>query len=393
MKLYYSILGYRRVSFAVDVAADVLNLCMKYRYPYRDMKSDGERVSFVCTLFSASRLTSRASELGIEITNGGARGVPELFSKLFLHPGIVVGFFLACLLIFISDDYVWDVRVTGNERFSSSEIESALAKTGFSVGSPLKNFNPDRTELECLISNPDLAWISVNVKGNVAYVEVREKLVTESQIKDGKSANIVASHSGKVLELIAYNGVPTVKAGDEVREGELLISGVYGDKTPGLRVTRASGYVLARTVRVFSAEIPYSYERKVYDGEKKQEIFAFFFKNPIKVFGNSGNLGSTCVKIIEDEILGFFGADLPVVLRTETEREYTLELRQRSEQEARALALEGLEAQIRSQLGDAEILSRKNSFTVVNGVCRLECELVCLENIAKTVEFEADFKN
>ena len=91
--------------------------------------------------------------------------------------------------------------------------------------------------------------------------------------------------------------------------------------------------------------------------------------------------------------MGFFGADLPVVLRTETEKEYTLELRQRSEQEARALALEGLEAQIKEQLGDAEILSRKNSFTVVNGVCRLECELVCLENIAKTVEFEADFKN
>ena len=57
------------------------------------------------------------------------------------------------------------------------------------------------------------------------------------------------------------------------------------------------------------------------------------------------------------------------------------------------LALSELEARLKDELAGAEILSQKNSFTVENGVCRLECELICLEDIAKTVEFEVDLNN
>ena len=205
--------------------------------------------------------------------------------------------------------------------------------------------------------------------------------------------DLIAERSGVIVGLEGVKGNIAVKVGDVVEEGSLLVGGRYGDEETGFRYMTAEGEVMAEVERSFSVRVPRKYQKKSYTGEVKYEKYLIFFEKEVKFFGNSGNLGSTCVKIIEDEILGFFGADLPVVLRTETEKEYTLELRRRSEQEARALALEGLEAQIKEQLGGAEILSRKNSFTVVNGVCRLECELVCLEDIAKTVEFEADFKN
>ena len=87
--------------------------------------------------------------------------------------------------------------------------------------------------------------------------------------------------------MIVYNGVAEVKAGDEVTAGQLLISGVYGENAPGVVVTRASGYVKARTVRTFSVEIPFEYEEKIYTGAKKSEKFAIFFSNTIKVFINS----------------------------------------------------------------------------------------------------------
>ena len=115
MKLYYALCGYRRISFSFDDSAEVLNLCMKYRYPYRDMRSDDGRVSFVCTLLCASRLKSRCAARNIEIVYGETRGVPAFSFKLLSHSGLLLGAFLAALIVFASGNYVWDIRVTGNE--------------------------------------------------------------------------------------------------------------------------------------------------------------------------------------------------------------------------------------------------------------------------------------
>ena len=390
MKLYYALCGYRRISFSFDDSAEVLNLCMKYRYPYRDMRSDDGRVSFVCTLLCASRLKARCAARNIEIVCGDICGAPALSLKLLSHSGLLLGAFLAALIVFASGNYVWDIRVTGNERLSTIDIEKTLEECGFFVGASLKGFNADKTELDILMSNNDLAWVSVNMNGNVAYVEVREKLVTEPQLQEKKTANIVASHSGRIVEIVAYNGMPTVKAGDEVREGELLISGLYGDKTPGLRVTRAAGYALARTVRTFSVEIPYEYTEKVYSNDKKSEIFMIFFKKNIKVFGNSGNLGASCDTIEEEKKITLFGELLPVSFCVNSYLPYETRQAEYSLHQAQALALEELNSVLEKELDGAEILLRRDSFAPGENGVRIECEIICIENIALVREFDTE---
>ena len=391
MKLYYTLCGYRRLSFSLEDSSEVLNLCMKYRYPYRDMRTDNGKVSFVCTLFCASRLKSKCAERNIEITLGEICGVPTLALKLFSHSGLALGAVLAAFIVFASGNYVWDIRVTGNERLSSAEIEKTLEECNFFVGASLKGFNADKTELDVLMANTDLAWVSVNMNGNVAYVEVREKLVTEPQLQEKKTANIVASHSGRIVEIVAYNGIPTVKAGDEVRAGELLISGLYGDKTPSLRVTRAAGYALARTVRTFSVEIPYAHTEKVYSDEKKSEFFMIFFKKSIKVFGNSGNLGASCDTIEEEKKITLFGDVLPVSFCVNSYLPYEMRQAEYSVSQAQALALEELNSVLTKELDGAEILLRRDVFVPSENGVRVECEIICIENIALTREFETKY--
>lgn len=391
MKLYYTLCGYRKLSFSLEDSADVLNLCMKYRYPYRDMRTDGETVSFVCTLLCASRIRSRCAERNIEIVLGDASGFPSLLMKLFSHSGLVLGALLATVVVLISGNYVWDIRVTGNERFTDTEIKRMLEECNFSVGVSLKGFDADKTELDVLMANTSLAWVSVNMRGTVAYVEVREKIVTEPQLQETAPANVIAKHSGRIVELVAYNGVPTVKVGDEVREGELLISGAYGENAPYLRVTRAAGYALARTVRTFSVEIPYAHTEKVYSEDKKSEIFMIFFKKNIKVFGNSGNLGTSCDKIEEEKKITLFGDSLPVSFCVNSYLPYETKTAQYSPEQARELALAELEVLLETELEGAEILLRRDSFSPSDSGVRVECEIICIENIALTREFEMKY--
>ena len=175
-------------------------------------------------------------------------------------------------------------------------------------------------------------------------------------------------------------------------EGQLLISGVYGETAPGVVVTRASGYVKARTVRTFSVEIPYEYEEKIYTGAKKSEKFVIFFSNTIKVFLNSGNLYTSCDKIEEEKYFYLFGQRLPFGTRTVSYLEYDTVTKYYTADEARAIAEAELEAKIGYEFEDAEIVSRDVTETVGEDSLILTYEIVSIENIALTKEFEIQYK-
>ena len=206
-----------------------------------------------------------------------------------------------------------------------------------------------------------------------------------------QSAVLIEAQSGKVIEIIAYNGLAMVKAGDEVKAGDLLISGVYGEHTPGIRVTRASGFVKARTVRTFSVEIPYEHIEKVYTGNKKQEKYLNFFQKSLKVFVNSRNLGATCDKIYREEEFSFFGARLPVSITTVTELEYREVYSMYTEQQACALAEERLAVLLSTELEGAEIISRITMGLAGESSYILSCEVICIEDISLTQEFEVQY--
>ena len=391
MKLYYRIFGYCTVSAEMSCAADLLNVCMKYRYVYRDMKVTDNGISLVCTLHTASRLKARAEQIGIKIEISKPRGIPSLAWKYRNRAGLWLGLAAAVAIVWSSGRFVWDISVTGNESLTSREIEEVLSSCGFSRGSAIAEFNADLTEARAQLACDKLAWISVNVKGTVAYVEVREKLPIDQTPVPSSPANVVAAQSGKVIEIIAYNGLAMVKAGDEVKAGDLLISGVYGEHTPGIRVTRASGFVKARTVRTFSVEIPYEHIEKVYTGNKNQEKYLNFFQKSLKVFVNSRNLGATCDKIYREEEFSFFGTRLPVSITTVTELEYREVYSMYTEQQACALAEERLAVLLSTELEGAEIISRITMGLAGESSYILSCEVICIEDISLTQEFEVQY--
>ncbi len=393
MKLYYRLLGYRRVSFSMADAADLLNICMKYGYPYRDMRTDSDSVSFVCTLHTAEQLRGRAAARDISVSFSEPQGLPSMLYRYKRRPGLWLGAVLAVIIVMLSGRVVWDIRVSGNEELSSDEIEQVLASCGFSRGSAIEGFNADLTEARAQLVCDKLAWISVNMKGTVAYVEVREKLPVDDSPKPKSPANVVAAQSGRVLEVMAYDGLAMVKAGDEVKSGDLLISGSYGEHTPGLRVTRAAGYVKARTVRSFSIEIPYEHEQKVPTGRKNQEKNIIFFGKPIKVFINSGNLGASCDKIKGEREFDFFGAELPLSLITVTEVEYVTVTERYTDSEAAAIANEKLSRLLAKELYGADIISKKVIGLAKDESYLLTCEVICVEDIAMTQEFEYTTSN
>ena len=388
MNFFGLLFGSRRVFVRQSDSAAMLNVCMKYGFRYFKMGNIDEKTYIDCSYVTATRVLARCAERGIEAELGELRGVPSLFLRCRKRYGIFLGAVLAFFIVASSKNYVWDIRVSGYDGLDTERVVVALAECGFYKGSSLRDFSADEVENLFLRRSEDIGWISVNMRGTVAYVEVLPKY-TPPESEPKNPANVVAAHDGVIVEMITYSGLRMVEMGQTVRAGELLISGAYGEKTPGLHITRASGRVMAKTFRTFSLEIPLEYEQKIETGRIFCEKFIIFFGNEIKVFSNYRNLGTTCVKIIEEGETSFFGSPVPISTRDEIYREYETVKLKRTEAEAKGEALKQLAALLESELGDVEILKRSDNIRFTESSCIIECEIICIEDIAKIAEFSA----
>ena len=292
----YMIYGHIRVSVAAEHAAPFLELCRRYSWTYEDFTNTEEGISLRFTLPTARRVVAACQELGLPLTTGNAGGLPFLLKRLLSRPGLVVGGILSILLILLSQSVLWDIRITGNTTVSDRAIRESLASCGLSVGVPLKSIHADVIENNVLLSDERLAWLSVNRKGTVAYVEVREairKPDTESSVPQ----NMVAGMGGVIEYVELESGNVRVTAGQLVGEGDVLVSGIYDSTQQGIRLETARARVFARTTRAFSVSIPLTVEQKRYltpadESNLKihQEKSVIFFGNHIKFSKKSGNI-------------------------------------------------------------------------------------------------------
>jgi len=381
--------GYRTLGTDAAHAADLMNLCLEQNVTYTAFScAEDGGIRFTCTLRVAAKLSRRAAELGIPLESLKHGGLPVELWRRRQRGGLLLGGVCAVILIVLSGRYVWDVRVTGNERMTAAEIRQELEECGFGVGSYLPDFKAGELENLVLLKSDRLAWISVHMEGTVAMVQVVERVPDPEQTSKAP-ANLIASADGQIESIELYRGNCVVKIGQPVRAGELLVSGLYDSQTIGYRYTRAAGRILARTEHSFHIEIPLSYTEKRYTTTEKGEIWLNFFQKSMKIFKSTGN-GTGACDIIEtvNSFSGLGLKNLPVSITAQTCRYYEEVPAFRTPEQALDLAYARLAAELGRFSGDTQLLRKDVSTTITETALILDCTVLCIENIAQQVEFE-----
>ncbi|MBQ8408960.1 MAG: sporulation protein YqfD [Clostridia bacterium] len=393
MNLTYLLVGSVTVQATYGMVAALLNLCMYYCIPYTDFVTveEGVRLTFRSGAFR--RLKHEAALRGIDFAVVKRRGLPALLERYRHRYGIAVGALIAVAMIFLSSRLVWDVRVTGNERITSSEVRALLYEYGFGVGSYIPSVNTDRLENRILMDSEQISWISVNIIGTVAEVQIREidgeKTADDEAVK--KPANLIASKAGVVEEVRIFQGRVMVGSGTYVEKGDLLVSGLYDSEQVGFRYTRASGKVLARTASEFFIEIPYEYEGIRYLEEEYYDKYLNFFDFSINISKNSGKEGVLYDKIdIVENCSLPGGLQTPIEIRTVRYLAYEQVKMTRSAAEAEELAYFELSRRLGEMAEDRVIIRKTVTPRVGEDSFSLYCVVVCIEDIAAVSEFEVD---
>ena len=388
--LWMFIVGYVRVSIPPEYYESAIKALFENNVIVQRQKKKSNVCFFDVRPENASLVRSLFSNIGCAEIREKARGLKRVIFNYRHRAGLLVGAFIIVAVSFISGRFLWNINITGLQNTTRDDVISLLESHGIYVGCYIPSLDLHSIYNDILIESEDYCWISVNIRGNVANVEVRESQ-NPAENKKGKSkyANLVASYDGEITSIKTYGGADVVCVGDSVKAGELLTSGIYEDKMGRLKYGYASGAVFAKIKRDFYVEIPLNYTDKQYTGEKTKDVSIKFFSKMINI-RNSSRKNDMLYDIIEqnERIFLFDRYELPLSVYCSVYNEYELVEKTRDEQAASSIAYLKIAKDILSAVSDGELISRDYEGYLDGDVYKLKAEVTMNVNIAKTVEFK-----
>ncbi|MBE6643586.1 MAG: hypothetical protein E7615_08030 [Ruminococcaceae bacterium] len=384
-----SLFGSILISVSEECTLDCINLIHRNGINTTKIIKKEGFFSFKVRLSKAKKVLSLLDKSGIKVYSIKGEGFPFLIKRYHRRAGIVIGALLFCLIIGISDNYVWQIQYSGNENIADSVVEQQLLDAGFGVGTYIPDVDFYSLCNVFLQNSEDFSFISVNMEGTTAKVELRERKI-KTNSEDIKASNLVAKYSGQIESMTVYEGKTVIEKEDVVKEGELLVSG-FLEKTYGFDIVRSRGSVYAYVTRHFEIDIPFEKTVKEYTGKKQTDKELIFFGNNFS-FGKNidGSYDKYDTVTDRERLVLFDRIKLPMILNKTTVKEYKESYITLTEDEARNEAEKRLTELMAEELLDADILERKVTSVVTEKSYKLVCDVYCITDIALEKEITVD---
>ena len=294
--------------------------------------------------------------------------------------GALLGVALSAMLLILASDFVFDIRIESSEGVSRETVAEALYDAGFEVGDRWSRSELDKIEGLVMLNNPSVGFISINRRGSCAYVSVSAKSEGADTVTSGR-CNIIAKYDCVIEEITVKSGVAAVKAGDTVRAGDLLISGVIPQELGG-GIVAASGVVRGRVSEKISLEVSRSETVREYLGERLVGINVNILGFSVNIFKNYGNLPMKYDIIKSEEVLLTpNGVKLPISIVKTYAEPYTDATVEYSDSELSAIAMQRHRESLDKILDESEMLKISTRQEFTDGGCLVFSDMLLLTDV------------
>ncbi|MFA7147650.1 MAG: sporulation protein YqfD [Syntrophomonadaceae bacterium] len=342
-KLFDQVGGTIKVALKGKNQEKIINMASSRGIYIWDIKKSGDDLNFKVRTSGLKALQSISEENGYDLDVTEKQGLPFYRNLFRRRLGFFTGALIFVLALYIMSSFVWFVEVNGNKKVETSKIILTAAKHGVYQGAAKWNFSRIEVEEAMLRDLGELSYVKLDIRGVKARIQVVEKILPKTDISG--PCHIVATRDGVIEEVLALEGQASVKTGDVVKKGDILISGVvFPEKSPYIvsseeeekeeepeqeaYTVRARGQVKARVWYEGYGECRLHEEKLVLSGRKLSKIY---IETPWKTFFVKGQREKT-YPLYEQEVkkrivksppgeFGFFQVELKE--KTKKTRDFT----------------------------------------------------------------------
>lgn len=329
------------------------------------------------------KLQSAAKKAHLTLVSEKKKGLPFYLFRYRRRVGAYVGLvvFLAAVAFFSC--FVWTVDVSGTE---SQQLLNTLDGLGLRPGVFRLTLNLRDIEQKALLKLPDVAWLSINMKGSRAYVQYKERKYPPELVPYDKPCNVKASETGQITKLETYEGMALVRKGDAVKKGDVIASGIIEEKSGALRIVHARAKAIAVTSHELSAVSGYTETARKLTGQNtaRKQLILFGLRVPLYWSAPRGNYITT----VSEKDLSINGMKLAFGLKTISYKGYTTQKIKLNAQQAEQKARDSIAAKEKIEFSTVKILKRTYKVIKNADAVTVICGYSCEENIAYEEEFK-----
>lgn len=279
--------GYLYVKIKGNFPERFLNLCSARNIQIWNVQKTENGYQFCIRIKDFKKLSFIARKTKTRLYIIKRIGFPFYVNKMKLRQGFLIGGIIFFVLLYSLSSFIWDIQLSGQYTYTKEALVKYLKTIDVYAGMKKKNVNCPDIETAIRETYKDIGWVSVELKGTKLFIKIQETNMPSLYVTDSIPKHLIATRDGIVNSIITRTGTPMVKAGDEVKKGDILISGIVeilGDSGEVLRedMVLADGDVIIEAKTSYYDEISKKYEEKEYTGKEKWSYNVFVFSYQLK---------------------------------------------------------------------------------------------------------------
>ncbi len=267
--------GYVNFTASGGMTDRFLNLCTAKGISLWNIKNIGGNITASTTIAGYLSIRSVCKKSGMRTICIEKKGFPFFIRKNKKRVGILIGIVLFAVVFFVLSQFVWSVSVVGNTNLDEDFLLQKFEGYGIKVGTRVSSLELEEATKKALNEIETLSWATINKRGNIVVIEVREKKEAPIMYDDSVPTNVIASEDGVILSIEVLEGRKAVKVGSAVTKGDLLIGGVVSYKDGTEILTHADGFVKA-LVKKKQTFLPNEFELYSQSNAHSRKLLYFF---------------------------------------------------------------------------------------------------------------------
>ncbi len=289
LKLLRYLFGYLKVEVKGFAPERFMNLIIKNDVVIWSVNATENGYIFFTGRKNLLKMKPLLQKTNVKLTVVEKYGFPYLVKKNKRRVFFIAGFLICMLFVYIMSMFVWEIKVNGTRQLVAQNILKDIEKEYVKLGTRKKEVDCEGLERQLMKEYDEISWIDCNLNGTTLTVSLEEGTVSDENKKSLEKNDIVALKDATITKMITREGKPLVKVRDQVKKGDILISGtiyIYNDNNEVLETNYvpADGDIYGESSELYEDKIDAVCYEKKYDKNSKKYYTFFVFNYCITPF-------------------------------------------------------------------------------------------------------------